>query len=90
MNSRIYRNHKVGISVVGAFPSPIHPKANGTLHTREGEWKRLIFVFNKDDLRLASRWRRWRWLVLLCGDIEFNAVIAAGIRQDRLGARLHR
>jgi len=41
-------------------------------------------------LRLAGRWRSWRGLILCGLDLEGDFVVAAGIRQDGLGASLHR
>jgi len=42
----------------------------------------VILVFDEDDLRLACCRRGRRGLMAFCGDVEFDFVVAAGIRQD--------
>jgi hypothetical protein len=43
---------------------------------------RLVFAFDKDDLRLAFRWYGGHGLSFFCFDGKFDFVVAAGIRQS--------
>ena len=86
MDARGNIHYKIGVAVVGAHPVSIHSVADSDHLERSS---RVLF-FHKDNLRTA-RWRRLRHgLILFCIDIEFDAIVAAGIRQDGLGAGLHR
>ena len=79
MNPRVHRHREVRVVVVGASPGSVQAEADGSLH----EWaEHVILVFDEDELRLAVCRRGRRGLIALCGDLEFDLIVAAGIRPD--------
>ncbi len=89
MLSGVHIHDEKRVAVVGAGPRAVQAIADRGMHA---ESEPLAFVFNEDDLRLTVRRRSRRGRVLERGYLEFDSVIAAGIRQNglRLGLRRKR